>query len=150
MEADLELFHEHERDPETVRRSKFTPRERDAFMKHWTTKVLGDPTVLTRTVTVDGVVAGSVVSWWDGDRRFIGYVFGRSFWGRGIGTRALALFLGVERTRPLHADPYQGNTGSVKLLEKHGFRRTGTLRHGEYEHLLLVLPEDGNGPPADG
>ncbi|MFJ8076856.1 GNAT family N-acetyltransferase [Streptomyces sp. NPDC096176] len=140
--ADLEVFFAQEHDPEAARRSKFPPREKDAFMAHWTTRVLGDPTVFVQAVTVDGEVAGNLVAWWDEDRRFIGYWFGRQYWGRGIGTQALALFLEREKTRPLHADPFLGNTGSVRLLEKHGFRRTETVRHGENEHIMLVLDED--------
>jgi RimJ/RimL family protein N-acetyltransferase len=137
--ADLEVFFEQEHDPEAVRRSRFAPRGREAFMTHWTTSVLGDPTVFVQTVTVDGAPAGHIVAWWERDRRFIGYWFGRSFWGRGIGTEALALFLRSEATRPLYADPFSGNTGSVRLLERSGFRCTGTVRHGENEHLMFEL-----------
>ncbi|MDO0912123.1 GNAT family N-acetyltransferase [Streptomyces sp. DT2A-34] len=138
-DADLEAFLAYEHDPEAVRRSRFTPRPRDAFLKHWRKSVLGDKTCLVQTVTVGDDVAGSVVSWWDGDRRFLGYWLGRPYWGRGIGTKALALFLGIERTRPLYADPFHGNTASVRLLERHGFQRAGTLHHGDDEHVLLVL-----------
>ncbi|MFF7898301.1 GNAT family N-acetyltransferase [Streptomyces sp. NPDC088817] len=139
--ADLEEFFAQEHDPEAVQRSKFAPRERETFMTHWTTKVLGDSTVFVQAVTVDGELAGNVVAWWSEGRRFIGYWLGRQYWGRGIGTRALALFLEQEKARPLHADPFAGNTGSVRLLEKHGFRRTETVRHGEHEHIMLVLDE---------
>lgn len=141
-EADLELFFAQEHDPEAVRRSKFPPRERERFMTHWATKVLGDPTVLVRTVTVDGEPAGNVVSWWEQDKRFIGYGFDRRFWGQGIGTRAVKLFLRLEKARPLYADPFTGNTGSVRVLEKCGFQRAGTVWHDEHEHLLLVLAEE--------
>ncbi|GAA3135231.1 N-acetyltransferase GCN5 [Streptosporangium carneum] len=141
-ETDLELFLEHEHDQETIQRSKFVPREREAFMAHWATRVLGDPTVLVQTVTVDGEPAGNVVAWWDHDRRFIGYVFGRPYWGRGVGTRALTLFLQRERTRPLYADPFVGNTASVRLLEKCGFRRVEKEQHGEHEHVMLSLTDD--------
>ncbi|MCF6470788.1 GNAT family N-acetyltransferase [Nonomuraea sp. MG754425] len=72
-------------------------------------------------------------------RRFVGYWFGRAFWGRGVGTWAMTLFLGEEPVRPLYADPFHGNTASVRLLEKHGFEQSGTVRHGDDEHLLLVL-----------
>ncbi|MFE3600646.1 GNAT family N-acetyltransferase [Streptomyces sp. NPDC059096] len=140
--ADLEEFFAQEQDQEAARRSRFVPRERDAFMTHWTTKVLGNPGVFVQAVTVDGELAGNLVAWWDEDRRFLGYWLGRQYWGRGIGTRALALFLEREKNRPLHADPFLGNTGSVRLLEKHGFRRTGTIRHGENEHVMLVLDAD--------
>lgn len=142
VEADLEAFLAYEHEPEALRRSRFRPRPRDAFMGHWRERVLGDATVLVRTVVVDGEVAGSVVAWWEGDRRFIGYWLGRPYWGRGIGGRALALFLGLERNRPLYADPFTGNTASVRLLEKHGFQHSGTVRHGEDEHALLVLTEE--------
>ncbi|OLO35612.1 N-acetyltransferase [Streptomyces sp. MNU77] len=140
---DLEAFLAYEHDPEAVRRSRFPPREREAFMAHWTTRVLGDPANLVRTVVVDegttGNVAGNIVAWWEGERRFIGYWLGRPYWGRGIGTRALTAFLELETARPLYADPAVGNTGSVRLLEKCGFVATGTVRHGEDEHVVLVL-----------
>lgn len=138
-DADLELFFEQENDPEAVRRSRFVPREREAFMKHWTTEILGDPTVLVRTVTVDGEAAGHLVSWWEGERRYLGYWLGRRFWGGGVGSEMLRRFLELERTRPLYADPFAGNTASVRLLEKHGFQPIGTVQHGEDEHVVLVL-----------
>ncbi|GAA1509165.1 GNAT family N-acetyltransferase [Streptomyces synnematoformans] len=140
VEEDLEVFLAHEHDPENVRRSRFPPRERERFMTHWRETILRDPTCLVQTVAVDGRTAGGVVAWWDGDRRFLGYVFGREFWGRGIGTRAVGRFLELERHRPLYADPYVGNTGSVRLLEKLGFRRTGDSDwNGDDEHVVLVL-----------
>jgi RimJ/RimL family protein N-acetyltransferase len=145
-ETDLEVFFEPEQDPEATRRSQFPPRERERFMTHWRTKVLGDPTVLVQTVTVNGTPAGNVVSWWDEDRRFLGYWFGRPYWGRGIGTRAVTLFLQREKTRPLYADPYTGNTGSVRLLERCGFTRAGTVRYGDNEHILFVLHAEPGGP----
>ncbi|MBQ1108681.1 GNAT family N-acetyltransferase [Streptomyces anulatus] len=137
--ADLEAFLAYEHDPEAVRRSRFPPREREAFMAHWTSKVLGDPANLVQTVVVDGGTAGNIVAWWEGERRYIGYWLGRPYWGRGIGTRALTAFLELETARPLYADPVAGNTGSVRLLEKCGFVATGTERHGENEHVVLVL-----------
>jgi RimJ/RimL family protein N-acetyltransferase len=143
-EADLEVFFEQEQDPEATRRSQFPPRDRDRFMTHWATRVLGDPTVLVQTVTVNGAPAGNVVSWWDQDRRFLGYWFGRPYWGRGIGTRAVTLFLQREKTRPLYADPYIGNTGSVRLLQRCGFEQAGTVWYGDNEHILFVL----HGGPA--
>ncbi|SDJ53192.1 Protein N-acetyltransferase, RimJ/RimL family [Nonomuraea maritima] len=139
VEADLEVFLAQEHDPEAVRRSRFPPRERAAFMSHWKTSVLGDPTVLVRTVVVGGAPAGNLVAWWEGERRFVGYWLGREFWGRGVGTRALGLFLREEKARPLYADPFHGNTASVRLLERHGFEREGVVRHGDDEHILLVL-----------
>lgn len=36
----LELFLAYEHDPEAVARSRFVPRERDAFLTRWRTRVL--------------------------------------------------------------------------------------------------------------
>jgi RimJ/RimL family protein N-acetyltransferase len=138
-EADLELFFEQQNDQESVMRSRVPPRDRPAFMAHWATNVLGDSTVFVQTVTVAGEPAGSVVAWWVDGKRYVGYWFGRRFWGRGIGATALRLFLQQESTRPLYADPFVGNIGSVRLLEKCGFRRSSTVRYGENEHIVLVL-----------
>ncbi|MFB9830708.1 GNAT family N-acetyltransferase [Actinoallomurus acaciae] len=138
-EEDLERFFEQENDAEAVRRSMFTPRrDRERFMTHWAT-ILGDATVFVQTVTVDGDVAGHIVAWSERDRRFLGYWLARQHWGRGVGTKALTLFLQREKARPLYADPFVGNTGSVRLLEKLGFQRAETLWHGEHEHLMFVL-----------
>ena len=138
-EADLEVFFEQQLDAEAARLANFPSRDRERFMTHWATRTLGDPTVFVQTVTVDGQVAGNVVSWWDRDRRFVGYWLGRPFWGRGVGTRALRLFLQREQTRPLYADPFSGNTASVRLLERCGFERSGTVRYGQAEHIMLIL-----------
>ncbi|MET8942011.1 GNAT family protein [Streptomyces sp. NPDC004542] len=150
VDDDLPLFLVYEHEPEAVRRSRFAPRPRERFLTHWRERVLGDPGNLVRTVTVDGEVAGNVVSWWEDDRRFLGYWLGRPYWGRGVGSRALTLFLLQEPARPLYADPFSGNTASVRLLEKHGFAREGTLRHGEDEHVLLVLREAAGGGKISG
>ncbi|MCM6772005.1 GNAT family N-acetyltransferase [Nocardia sp. CDC159] len=146
--TDLPTFFDYEQDPEAARRSRFTPRDRAAFLSHWTDRVLADPTVLTRTVTVGDEIAGNVAAWWKGDRRYLGYWLGRRYWGRGVGSAMLALFLRIETTRPLWADPFAGNTGSVKVLEKNGFRRTGSEWVGDDEYVLLVL--DGRAPGNEG
>ncbi|NEA62538.1 GNAT family protein [Streptomyces sp. SID12488] len=151
VEADLEFLLACEHDPEAARRSRFTPRPRDAFMAHWKSKILGDSTVFVQMVTVGSEPAGSIVAWWEGEqgvggrrRRFIGYWLGRPYWGRGVGSVALGHFLLRETNRPLYADPFAGNTASVRLLEKHGFRRTGTVRYDDNEHILLVLDAEGS------
>ncbi|RFU86980.1 N-acetyltransferase [Streptomyces triticagri] len=142
QEADLEVFLRQEHDPEASRRANFPPRERERFMTHWRENVLGDPDVFVQAILAEGELAGNAVAWTEKDgRRFIGYWLGRPYWGRGIGTRALTLFLERETHRPLYADPFEGNTGSVRLLEKLGFHRSGTVRHGEHEHVMLVLTE---------
>ncbi|MFG2939991.1 GNAT family N-acetyltransferase [Streptomyces sp. NPDC048282] len=148
LDDDLELFLAYEHDPEAVRRSRFTPRPREAFLKHWRERVLGDPTGRVRTVLVDGAVAGNIVAWWEGERRFTGYWLGRAYWGTGVGSRAFALFLQEETARPLYADPFAENTASVRLLEKNGFVPYDDPEHPVDEGFVLLVLGGGGSPDA--
>src|SRR5689334_20021850 len=88
IEADLPIFFEHQLDPNATRMAAFPSRDRVAFMAHWT-KILGDTTVTTKTILVDGQVAGNVVSFELLNARAVGYWIGREYWGKGVATRAL-------------------------------------------------------------
>ncbi|MFF4312005.1 GNAT family N-acetyltransferase [Streptomyces sp. NPDC001507] len=148
QDDDLELFLAYEHDPEAARRSRFTPRPREAFLRHWRERVLGNPSGRVRTVVADGAVVGNIVAWWEGERRFTGYWLERAYWGRGIGSRALALFLREETVRPLFADPFAGNRASVRLLEKSGFVPYEGAEHAVDEgFVLLVLRDPAAGAP---
>ena len=62
----------------------------------------------------------------------VGYWRGEPYWGRGILADALrAATPGAMRTLQLHrvwAGVYSGNPASVRVLEKAGFEREGTMR----------------------
>ena len=124
VEADLEIFFEHQRDPEANRMAAFPARDREAFMAHWRDKVLANATGRKQTIVAGGEVAGNVVSWQQGDKRLVGYWIGREHWGRGVATAALAAYVREhEPTRPLHAYVAVQNAGSIRVLEKVGFER---------------------------
>lgn len=123
-EADLDTLYAHQADPEAARRAVWTPRDEPAFRAHWA-RIMAEPDCLLRSVLVDGVLAGSVVSWTHEGRRNVGYWIGREFWGRGVATAALRAFLDVERQRPLYADPFESNAASVALLRTCGFVEAG-------------------------
>ena len=61
------------------------------------------------------------------DAREVTYWIGRSYWGKGIATRALNEFLTVDPP-PLHARVAYDNVASRRVLEKCGFRVIGTER----------------------
>ena len=42
VEADLPVLYEHQRDAETAAMAAYTPRDRDAFMVHWTKTLAND------------------------------------------------------------------------------------------------------------
>lgn len=123
QEGDLPFLYEHQLDDEANRMASFRPRDRDAFMAHWT-RILADPTALARTIEADGTVVGNIGSWNHHGVRLVGYWIGREHWGRGFATAALARFLETDLTRPLHALVVPSNVGSIRVLERCGFARS--------------------------
>jgi RimJ/RimL family protein N-acetyltransferase len=124
-EADLPVFFEFEQDPVANEMAGFPARDREAFMHHWTANILGNDTGRKRTILLDGEVVGNMLSWEQSGDTLVGYWIGREYWGRGVATRALTLFLTEVDTRPLHAHVVNHNIGSIRVLEKCGFRIVG-------------------------
>jgi len=102
----------------------FPARDRAAFDRHWAV-LRSTASGTTRTAVVGVQVAGIVTAWGDHPHRELAYWFGRQFWGRGIATAAVGLFLDVEQARPLTAHVAVHNDGSRRVLEKLGFRHVG-------------------------
>jgi RimJ/RimL family protein N-acetyltransferase len=145
QERDLPIFFEHQLDPEANEMAAFPPRDRDAHMAHWA-KILADENVATKTIIVDGEVAGNVVSWVKGDRRVIGYWVGKAHWGRGVATEAVKKFVAQVSERPLYAFVATHNVGSIRVLQKCGFIIRGRAQvsipdDAEVEEFLLELRE---------
>lgn len=122
--ADLPILFEHQLDPEGARMAAFKSRDRDAFMTHWA-KIMANPACVQRVILADGSVAGNIGAWTDGAERLVGYWIGREFWGRGIASAALALFLHDEASRPLTARVAKHNPASIRVLRKAGFAPAG-------------------------
>lgn len=118
---DLSIFYEHQRDADAARMAAFPSRDRAAFDAHWASNVLGNPAAVTRTILLDGRIAGYVGSWPQEEVRLVGYWIGKEFWGQGVATRALAAFLHLVAERPLRAHVAEHNVGSIRVLEKCGF-----------------------------
>ena len=141
--TDVEVFYEQQADPVAADMAAFPARDRAAHFDHWARRVLGDSSVIVRTITVDGAVAGNVVSWLDADQgRLLGYWIGREYWGRGIATEAVRLYLGEVSERPIRAFVALTNVGSTRVLEKSGFVRASEepeIGSDGVEELLFVL-----------
>lgn len=133
---DLPILFEHQADPEAARMAVFGSRPWDAFVRHWT-RIMADPDMTTKAVLADGEVVGNVGLWDGPTGRLVGYWIGREHWGRGIATRALALALEEEPTRPIWAHVATSNVGSRRVLEKCGFRVVSQTVDGEVEELLM-------------
>lgn len=149
---DLAIFFEQQQDPVANQMAAFTaadPADRSAFAAKWA-KILGSGTI-TKTILCDGQVAGSVsyfVAPWSGQHE-VTYWVGREYWGRGVATRALALFVGLVAVRPLYARAAGDNLASVRVLEKCGFTLCGrdrafaNARGAEVDEVILELRADG-------
>jgi RimJ/RimL family protein N-acetyltransferase len=137
-EDDFDALFEQQREPEANAMALFPAREREAFDAHWR-RIVADPSLTAKTIEVDGVVAGNVVSWEQDGRRLVGYWIGREFWGRGIATSALSELV-AELGRPLHAWVARSNVGSIRVLEKCGFVQMG--EHAERDDRLGTVVEE--------
>jgi RimJ/RimL family protein N-acetyltransferase len=133
-DADLERFYEIQADGVAAALADVPSRDRPAFDEHWV-RIRSDPDTVLRTIEIDGVVAGNMLSFISNGERVVGYWIARELWGRGIATAALAEFLKVLDERPLYANVAPGNQGSVRVLEKNGFR----LLREEPESLFFEL-----------
>ena len=121
-DGDLDAFFDHQSDAQAVEMAAFPARDRDQFLAHWA-KLRADDALVVRTVVADGMVAGNIGSWPDDGQQLLGYWIGREHWGRGVATRALALLVDEVSVRPLYAHVAAHNVGSIRVLEKCGFRR---------------------------
>lgn len=128
--AYLPLFFVFQKDPEANRMAAFTskdPDDRAAFDAHWE-KITHDPNVSIRVIMADKAIAGSVCSYVEDGHHEVTYWLGREYWGKGIATSALKLFIGEIRQRPLYARTAKDNARSLRVLEKCGFLLCGTGR----------------------
>lgn len=147
VDEDLPVFFEQQLDPDAIHMAAFTaadPADRAAFDAHWA-KIRADASVRQRTIVADGSVAGWVGSYGPPEEPEVTYWLGRAFWGHGLATAALRLYLEVDTRRPIYGRAAADNVASLRVLEKCGFSRLDTLRGfanargQEIEEVLLVL-----------
>jgi len=147
--SDLDTFFLHQTDDLANRMAAFTaedPRDRGAFQRHWD-QILSDNNSRKQTVVWRGTVAGYVTSFELFGKPSIAYWVGREFWGQGIATAAVKQFLRMLPEGPIFARVAADNLGSVRVLEKSGFKRAGversyaSARRSEIEELIFRLGE---------
>jgi RimJ/RimL family protein N-acetyltransferase len=147
QKEDLPVLFEQQRDPEAVYMAAFTakdPEDREAFDAHWA-KIIDNETVVIRAILCNGTIAGSVLSYVLEDSPEVSYWIGKSFWGRGVATAALKMFLTLESARPIYARAAKDNIGSIRVLEKCGFtplnetRGFAQARGAQIEEVVCIL-----------
>jgi RimJ/RimL family protein N-acetyltransferase len=123
-DSDLPVFYRQMNDPEALRMAAFTPEDPadwSQFEDHWK-RVRSS--ALVRTVLTDGDVVGHAAVYGEPGEREVTYWVDRAYWGKGIATAALRALLAEVPERPLYARAAADNAGSLRVLEKCGFRVT--------------------------
>jgi RimJ/RimL family protein N-acetyltransferase len=144
IKSDLAIFFEQQLDPDATRMAAFPARSQEAFTAHWA-RILADKSVIIKTILWDGRVAGNIVSYEQDGRREIGYWLGKVYWGKGIASQALSVFLDDINIRPLYAHVARHNLASLCVLEKNGFKIVDqdeslvSFQEKVVEELLLEL-----------
>src|SRR5437868_5443403 len=125
--SDLETFYEHQLDPEAIRMAAFVcedPKDKVAFDAHWD-KILNSSQITQRTIVAEGQVAGHIACYPHGENIEVTYWLGREFWGRGLATQGLNRMLHIVVDRPIFARAETDNIGSIRVLQKCGFKIIG-------------------------
>ncbi|MEQ1918072.1 MAG: GNAT family N-acetyltransferase [Elusimicrobiota bacterium] len=141
---DLPLLFKFHSDKESNRLGGFIPRNKRDFFAHWK-KVLADKSNLKMAILLDGEVAGYLVCFVRvAPKREVGYWVARKHWGKGLATTALDLFLKAYAPRPLYARVSKTNAGSLKVVQRCGFRAIGEDKYSnaagtEIEEYILKL-----------
>lgn len=144
---DIGHFFEHQLDPAANWMAASTnkdPGDRAAFLARWD-RTLSNPAVTARTIAHGAQPVGYIASFLRDGTREVAYWLGKEHWGRGFATEALSRFLTELQERPLHARAAHDNVGSLRVLEKCGFRPVRTdrfvsaARGGEVEEIVFAL-----------
>jgi RimJ/RimL family protein N-acetyltransferase len=146
-DRDLDTIYQQVTDPESIRMAAFTAKDqtdRGAFLDR-ISRLRADTSVTHRVIDVDGAAAGTIGSFRIDDQLEVTYWVDRARWGQGIASAALRMLLAETAERPVYARAASDNVGSLRVLEKAGFRRVGvdrgfaSGRAEEIEETLLRL-----------
>lgn len=145
--ADINDFFEFQLDEAANYMAAFTAKktnDKTAYLeKH--TKLLLNPTVNMQTVLAGDTIIGTVTKFEINNEAEVPFWINKPFWGQGIATKALKLFLKTEKKRPLFGHAACDNFGSQKVLEKCGFVNIGmekgfaNARQAEIEEFVYKL-----------
>ena len=144
---DIPVFFMQQLDEAANHMAAFTaknPADEAAFLAHWA-KILGDKTIINKTILWGGQVAGHIASFEQFGNPEVSYWIGRPFWGQGLATQALSDFLHILKVRPLYARAVKDNFASLRVLEKCGFTISGynqdfaNARNEVVEEVILRL-----------
>ncbi|MEO6671602.1 MAG: GNAT family N-acetyltransferase [Ferruginibacter sp.] len=146
---DLEILFLFQLDNEGNYLAAFTskdPSDKAAYIEKYS-RFLTEPTINMRTIRVENKIVGSISKFVMGTDNEITYWIDKEYWGRGIATEVLKLFLKIENNRPIFGRVAFDNFGSQRVLEKADFIKVGAdngfanARQTEIEELIYKLSD---------
>lgn len=147
IEADIHHFFEYQLDKDALYMAAFTskdPTDKVAYVEKYT-KLLYNPTVNMQTILLDDKIIGTVTKFDIHNDAHIAFWLDKPFWGRGITSKALEMFLKIEQKRPIYGHTAFDNFGSQRVFEKCGFLKIGidkgfaNARNTEIEEFIFKL-----------
>jgi RimJ/RimL family protein N-acetyltransferase len=148
--SDLDHFFRHVQDKEAQYMAAFVskdPSNREAFDAHWQ-ELLDNPQIVVKTIHYQGKIVGHIAKFVMFNEPELTYWIAREFWGIGIATTALKLFLEEVTIRPIYARAATDNQGSIRVLEKSGFEIAGkdkgfaNARGKVIEEIIMKLDDE--------
>jgi len=144
---DIAFFFRFQSDPEAGYMAGFGGCKPGDLLLHYAQWeiICADQTLIKRTICYDDMVVGNVLCYEHEGRRELGYWIDRAYWGLGIATAALGLFLDQYAHRPLYARCVADNKASQRVLEKNGFQfcaqeqAFSDVRNAEVLELVYML-----------
>lgn len=144
VRGDLNALYAMQADPEASAMAGVKPRTREAFDATWV-GIFANAKIIPRTIewhrdsageSASPEIVGIVNVFQVEALSMVGYTVARRHWGKGIATRALRMFLDEVTQRPLIADAAADNAGSIRVLERCGFRRVSEYMGEETDRYI--------------
>jgi len=126
-QQDLETLFVFQTDETSNYMAAFTPKnphDKDAYMNKWT-RILANPNIVMKTIWQMNRIVGSVVHFTIGEETHVSYIIDKAFWGQGIATKALQMFIAQSPLQVFYARVAFDNHGSQRVLEKNSFQKIG-------------------------
>lgn len=144
---DLETLFEFQTNKDGIWMAAFMPEnpmDKEFYMNKWT-KIVANPEINMQTIRLQNKIIGSVAHFEINGETNISYWLDQPYWGKGLTTLALKMFVNQAVKRPLFARVAFDNYGSQKVLEKCGFKTIGkdkgfaNARNREIEEFIYKL-----------
>lgn len=123
--SDIDLFYIHQFDTETPYASGFITDDlhsKEGYHNFWQQN-LKNPDVNAQTILCHDLIVGYIIKYLKNDYFNIGFLIGKKYRKKGIGTTSMRKFLILEEDRPLYISLAPENEAAISIVKKCGFKK---------------------------